>query len=600
MGAQRDFFGTLHDGLTEADRLLPMFARSSERSMHAARGATDDFLSSLNSPDFHHFVGTMTDLFVHGIHPVEVGAENIARVLGRIAVAAAPDFLDLLHGFADTTHQWVADTRDAGALRHTIHGYVNDFHEWLDLLGATGHLLEAIFIGDRSAARQGDDVLQAMTDTLNGWSDWVNAHHADINGFFGEFNDTLGMFLTSVGEIAGTVLPAFKPIADVIHEIVSDLNSLKVGNVSALTVLLGVMAGRSIGGRLGLLGGVGGSAAGGAAGGAAGSLLGRLGATIGGSTVGTAAGSALLDAGGGSFLAGGAAAAGEVALPLAALYGINRTGVLNAGGPLSGLPGIGSQRWAGNDPAQLQRLLAASVGPMVNAPVMGAAAAAPGAAGVSFGQSLIGNLRRTKGQVDEAFTRPLLHDWLMLPSSASDSARRSAIGYARQLERSGEVPKGTAADLRDYFNHQWDDVAHHTRDAADDAARGLLHGLNREHDATRIAMRSVNQVFADGWNLQIRNQRQALQDSLDLTDRQWRQITHKTKDGVGEVVHGVKTGYHAAAAAGAVGTRTSSRPRRTRRSRRSASRTRSQLRGRRGSARAPQEATTAADTAGVG
>jgi hypothetical protein len=66
-------------------------------------------------------------------------------------------------------------------------------------------------------------------------------------------------------------------------------------------------------------------------------------------------------------------------------------------------------------------------------------------------------------------------------------------------------------------------------------------------------MRSVNQVFADGWNLQIRNQRQALQDSLDLTDRQWRQITHKTKDGVGEVVHGVKTGYDAAAAAAGVG-----------------------------------------------
>jgi hypothetical protein len=57
------------------------------------------------------------------------------------------------------------------------------------------------------------------------------------------------------------VLPAFKPVGDIIHEIVSDLNSLKVGNISALTVLLGIMAARGIGGKLGLVGG--GAAAGG-------------------------------------------------------------------------------------------------------------------------------------------------------------------------------------------------------------------------------------------------------------------------------------------------------------------------------------------------
>lgn len=563
MGAQRDFFGTLHDGLSEANRLLPMFAHSSERSMHAARGATDDFLASLNSPDFHHFIGTMTDLFVHGIHPVEVGAENIARVLGRIAVAAAPDFLDLLNGFADATHTWVQDTRDAGALRHTIHGYVNDFHEWLHLLGAVGNLLEAIFVGDRSTARQGDDVLQAMTDTLNGWSDWVNTHHAEINGFFREFNDTLGMFLSSVGEIAGTVLPAFKPIADVIHEIVSDLNSLKVGNVSALTVLLGLMAGKSLLNRLPIPGG-GGSilpSLFGGAGGAAGTrglmgLFGRgagsVGTDAGGLTLfgGEEAGTGLLAGGGGAALA---TAAAPLALALAGKIIDDRTHAFQAGGAASHLPVVGGLFGQQTVPQQVLGQFRQRVSDVVSPDVLGAAAASPGAAGVSFGQSLIGNLRRTKGQVDQAFTKPLLHDWLMLPASASDSARQSAIGYARQLERSGQVPKGTAADLRDFFNRQWDDVAHHTRDAADNAVRFLSHGLNREHDTAHVAMRAINQVYEDGWNLQIRNQRQALQDSLDLTDRQWRQIAHKTKDGVDEVVHGVKTGYQAAAAAGAVG-----------------------------------------------
>jgi hypothetical protein len=318
--AQTQFFGMVNDAMREAERLMPMFAQIAEEDVGAARDALDHFLGAMNSPDFRTFVNVMGDLFATSVGPMERSIENVLHVLGRIAVAVAPDVLQMFEDIQQTTHEWEKDTRNAGELRDHVHETVGEFGAWVDLAGSLGGLLSSLFITNNRGARTGKQEVEAMADQLDRWSNWLDHHHGEVNRFFSTLHQTFGLLLDSAGEIAKVVLPAFKPVADVIHEIVSDLNSVKVGNVSALTVLLGIMVGRSMMGKLGL------GAAGGAAGaGAAGLTMGEAaGAGAAGGAGAVSLGSriaALLPEGRGLLPIGGAGPAAAAAVAFQSLAG---------------------------------------------------------------------------------------------------------------------------------------------------------------------------------------------------------------------------------------------------------------------------------------
>lgn len=310
--AQNDFFGLLNDGVTEANKLMPMFAHSADSSIGAVRSAFDKFLSRLNSPGFHDFIHTMTVTFAKGIGPVVQSFTNLGVVLGRIAIAAAPALIRMLKSFREMTRDWVVSTKNAHGLRVAVNGVVNQFKDWLRLIGAVGNVLGELFLANTRGADAGGNAIKKLTHTLNGWADWIAHHHHEVNGFFINVLHTVEILGKALGNLAKSISPisdAFVPISNAILKITTALNSLKVGNVSALTVLLGALTGKAVLGKLGLLG-----AAGGAASGAGGLLAG------GASALGEAGiSTGLADAAGGSVVAGGAAAA---LLPAAAGVGI--------------------------------------------------------------------------------------------------------------------------------------------------------------------------------------------------------------------------------------------------------------------------------------
>jgi hypothetical protein len=281
--ASTQFFGLVQDGIQELNKLLPMFARSAESSVGAVRDAFDKFFRSLNSPGFQKFVHIMTVTFAKGIGPLLKGFENLAVILERIAIAAAPGLLKMLKGFREMTGDWRKSTSNAKDLHGAVSGVIRQFKDWLGLIGAVGQVLGALFIANTRGARAGGNAVKQLTRTLQGWADWINTHRHKVNVFFINLLHTVEILAGALGNLAMTIAPlssAFIPISKAIVTITNALNHLKVGNVSALTVLLGALGARSLLGKLG----VGGAAAGASEGGLLAGLAG--GSAVGGLAVG--------------------------------------------------------------------------------------------------------------------------------------------------------------------------------------------------------------------------------------------------------------------------------------------------------------------------
>lgn len=253
------FFGAIDDGVNFVRDHLGLLAGSANASMGAARDAVDQFLNRLDGPTFRDFVQTMTVTFVRALPILTRAFGNIGATLSRIAIAAAPELIRMLKRFADDTDVWLKHSRNAGKLSDTIHRYVGEFRAWLGLIGAVGHLLAALFLNNQRNAHDGKRAIEGVTASLNEWADWLNNHKGKVHAFFGGVINVVNRVIDTIGTLGSSFLPvlevvgeAIGPVSSAIHTIVTALNSLKVGNVSALTVLLGVMAARSLGGRLGV------------------------------------------------------------------------------------------------------------------------------------------------------------------------------------------------------------------------------------------------------------------------------------------------------------------------------------------------------------
>jgi hypothetical protein len=243
---REDFFGLLGDGLDRLNQKLPLFAKSANTSMKALRGGFDDFLKKATGPEFDHFIEVMTRTFAKSIGPISRGFGNIAKVLERIAVAVAPDIVKMARGFEDMTENWVKSTRNAADLRDIVHKLVGQTKSWWDLLVAAKDLIVAVLVPGMG---QGQKAVEGMTDQLKEWTAWANAHPKEIRDFFKEGLETtrklaeaLLSFLPSLFEIT----KAARPISRLFLVAVKALNSLKIGNVSALTALIGVVVGTKL------------------------------------------------------------------------------------------------------------------------------------------------------------------------------------------------------------------------------------------------------------------------------------------------------------------------------------------------------------------
>jgi superoxide dismutase len=240
---QKQFFGLIQDAGKHIDNLLPTFAKSANKSMGAARRAVGNFMDRLDSPAFRKVIDRMTTTFQRISGPISRSFSNIGQVFGRIAVAVAPDVEHMAHQFEGITKDWMKSTNNAHRLRDQVHGLVQQTQTWLKFIGSVAGTIKTVA---EDAAGPGKRGVQGMTDQFNQWNEWLQKHPRQVKQFFQNAIDGAGRLAHILGPLfqqVFTVSEAMRPISSGIERLVEALNSVKIGNVSGLTALLGGILG---------------------------------------------------------------------------------------------------------------------------------------------------------------------------------------------------------------------------------------------------------------------------------------------------------------------------------------------------------------------
>lgn len=243
---QGDFFATLEFGIKKARDLMPSFAASANKSMKSARGGVELFLNRLDGPEFKHFLSTMSNSFEKDVKPMASTLANIGEVFGRISVAAAPRVDEMVKTLEHGTEMWVKNTGNAKELKTEISQMVSQTKDWGRFLKSGWNLLKDTL---GAGAGQGQGMVRGMTKQFKEWDHWIGSNQEKVKGFFANSREGVGTFFKMIGSFIPTLTnfyTAFRPISTVIETAVTALNSVKIGNITAMTGILGVVTAKRI------------------------------------------------------------------------------------------------------------------------------------------------------------------------------------------------------------------------------------------------------------------------------------------------------------------------------------------------------------------
>lgn len=238
---RNEFLGALADGIDHLEGKLPVLAKSANRSTTAMRHDFDSFLGQTTGKGsgFDHFIGSMTDLFVQEGPMITHTLGDWAKIFENIAEAAGPS-LEMVTGQLEHWSNGIEkSTEDAPKLRGEISGLVGQTESWVHFLGQGTDLITTIF---GAGAGEGQSLVEDATAKVEDWRTAIEGDPSGTESFFAESGEEAKELTTILAGLIGTwyqEAKAIQPIADEALHIVDALNSLKIGNVSALTVLLG-------------------------------------------------------------------------------------------------------------------------------------------------------------------------------------------------------------------------------------------------------------------------------------------------------------------------------------------------------------------------
>ena len=241
---QNDFMAMIRDSMADVERMMPMLARSVNRTMPAARDAVDQFFNRLDSPQFARFLERMTTSFERIAGPMAQTLANIGQTLGNIAVAAAPFVEEMMRGISDITRGWAQSTNNIENLRENIRGAVDQARSWFDLLSATWDLTIAVF---GSGADEGQGLVDDMTRKVEKYTKWVTGNPEKMDAFWKDAiagTKELAKFLGSLRLPLKNLNDAMEPIVGAFERLVGALARLKIPGteISGLTALVGLYA----------------------------------------------------------------------------------------------------------------------------------------------------------------------------------------------------------------------------------------------------------------------------------------------------------------------------------------------------------------------
>jgi hypothetical protein len=235
------FLGALADGIDHLEGKLPVLAKSANRSTESMRHDLDLFLNQVTGKGsgFDHFIGSMTDLFVHEGPMISHTLGDWVKIFEHIAEAAGPSLEMVTGQLEHWSDRILHSTEDAPKLRAEIGGLVDQTESWVHFLGQGSDLIFTIF---GAGAGEGQSLVDDATVKIEQWRKGIEADPSGTESFFAQSGEEAKELTTILAGLIGTwyqEAKAIEPLAEGALHIVDALNSLKIGNVSALTVLLG-------------------------------------------------------------------------------------------------------------------------------------------------------------------------------------------------------------------------------------------------------------------------------------------------------------------------------------------------------------------------
>lgn len=188
--------------------VMPRLAGIVNENTAAVAGAGRTLIDRLLDPSNLSILERVSATFRRDLPPAADAAANLAISFGRLVADAGPFVRQFLVGFDRWTQRLDIATRDTEYMRFRMGEMVAEFRNWLRFLGASVHLLEALF----RAATATHTSLHGITGVLNEWTRWIERNPVKMQRFFatsGQLARDLGhtlMFIVHLFGVLGTYL----------------------------------------------------------------------------------------------------------------------------------------------------------------------------------------------------------------------------------------------------------------------------------------------------------------------------------------------------------------------------------------------------------
>lgn len=206
--ARSNMLGIMNAGLGGATRLLPTFARETNRNTGVMKQALGGAFNALSGKEMQKNIANLSHRFRQMFGPLVRGSVNLIIAMFRLIRVAAPYAVEFAKAFEGWTKSVRSGSRDTGKLQGFVFMLVENTTKWWNLLRAVGRLLITVFKGSQS---NGQDLVVQLTDLVNRFDHWLNMlgpnGQTRIKNFFDAFDRQLQMLFSNPGAWLDQFIP---------------------------------------------------------------------------------------------------------------------------------------------------------------------------------------------------------------------------------------------------------------------------------------------------------------------------------------------------------------------------------------------------------
>jgi hypothetical protein len=246
--ARGNVFGTVNDGIAAARRLLPGFAKDTNRNSGVIRTALGHAFDALSGREMQQRLAVFSNVFRRIAGPLVRGFVDGFMAVGRILQSTGPYVIRVAAGFERVAHSWRVSTSDGRGLSNTMQMLVGHTRAWWGLAKALGGLLVSVFRGSQG---EGKRLVDTLTNGVRRLAAWVDAGRKTgaLQGMFKRFGDAFVAVAKAavpvaavIGILANALIPALTSGAGGLQGVLG-LWALQMKAVAAVLQFLGPLAG---------------------------------------------------------------------------------------------------------------------------------------------------------------------------------------------------------------------------------------------------------------------------------------------------------------------------------------------------------------------